>query len=166
MFRCCLIFSVVVCVCFGGFSFHAFSAEPKRMETSDYGNCVICHSDSKVLPESHVGTKGMTCKSCRNCHRGSTGSLYGKVPLSHYHLWSGVACGKCHGSVSQPKRPAANLCFTCHGNYQSVAKLTKNLAVNPHESHFGFIECGSCHKMHRKSELHCNKCHEFEMKVP
>jgi len=141
-------------------------AESKRLEITDNGDCTACHGNDRVLPNGHDETKGMSGKTCKNCHSRKEQNLQGKVPLSHLHLWNGTSCRNCHGEATPRKAVTTAQCFSCHKSYQEVAKLTKGLATNPHESHFGNIDCGQCHKAHRKSELHCNKCHDFDFKVP
>jgi cytochrome c nitrite reductase small subunit len=55
-------------------------------------------------------------------------------------------------------------CFDCHEanehtSYGEVIQLTADLALNPHGSHLGELECEICHKMHRLSEDYCADCH-------
>jgi hypothetical protein len=136
-------------------------AESKRLEIGDNGDCAACHGNDRVLPNGHVETKGLSAKTCMSCHSSKERNLRGKVPLSHLHLWNGISCRNCHGEAASHKALTTAQCISCHKSYPEVAKLTRGLAPNPHESHSGDIECGLCHRAHRKSESYCNKCHNF-----
>jgi len=86
--------------------------------------------------------------------------------LDHTHAQRSVTCALCHGRRFPEKRAEMEQCLTCHGSYQHVAELTKNVYPNPHESHLGEIRCTLCHKAHANSELYCDLCHAFGLKVP
>lgn len=102
------------------------------------------------------------------------------------HAQAGMACRDCHevtmiaairqivdnvtGHYSVPlKEPKVRVdaCFRCHTSYAKLAELTKDLrgpdgfplGRNPHDSHWGALECGTCHKMHRASRDWCSECH-------
>ena len=103
----------------------------------------------------------------KSCHNRKEQNLQGKVPLSHLHLWNGISCRNCHGEAISDQALTTAQCLSCHKSYPEVAKLTKGSAPNPHESHSGNVECGLCHRAHRKSESYCNKCHNFfDFRVP
>ena len=61
-------------------------------------------------------------------------------------------------------------CDTCHKTTpaETLAKKSaeKKVEPNPHYSHLGDVNCTECHKGHQKSELMCNQCHQFGLKVP
>ena len=142
-------------------------AESKRLEITDNGDCGACHGNDRVLPNGHVQTKSLSGNPCKGCHSRKEQNLWGKVPLSHLHLWNGISCRNCHGEATSHKALTTAQCLSCHKNYPEVAKLTRGLTPNPHESHSGNIECGLCHKAHRKSESYCNMCHNFfNFRVP
>lgn len=82
------------------------------------------------------------------------------------HARHGIQCGDCHGTDPSAQPPTMAKCLQCHGSYKDMAVLTKNLHPNPHDSHRGEVKCRQCHKEHQNSELSCNQCHVFEMKVP
>ncbi|MBN1612956.1 MAG: cytochrome c3 family protein [Deltaproteobacteria bacterium] len=82
------------------------------------------------------------------------------------HARHGIRCGDCHESDPSLKPPTMAACLQCHGSYKDVAALTEGLHPNPHDSHMGEVKCRLCHKEHKESELFCNRCHVFEMKVP
>jgi formate-dependent nitrite reductase cytochrome c552 subunit len=53
-------------------------------------------------------------------------------------------------------------CLRCHehGSYEELAQRTEELELNPHESHYGEMECSICHKVHGASEDYCAQCHD------
>jgi cytochrome c nitrite reductase small subunit len=63
-------------------------------------------------------------------------------------------------------------CFQCHehGSYEEIIAVTEGLeeeaGANPHDSHYGEMECRLCHKMHDESESYCGQCHTFGFQVP
>jgi cytochrome c nitrite reductase small subunit len=63
-------------------------------------------------------------------------------------------------------------CFECHehGSYEQLVEATAHLeeeiGANPHDSHYGEMECRLCHKMHEESETYCGQCHAFGFQVP
>ena len=72
----------------------------------------------------------------------------------------------CHKTA--PKAGAKvkkQVCQGCH-SYEQLAKQTAKVEPNPHYSHLGDVNCTDCHKGHKKSELMCNSCHQFDLKVP
>jgi len=59
---------------------------------------------------------------------------------------------------------ADEFCYDCHledehTSLEEVIQLTADLALNPHDSHLGRLECDLCHKMHGFSEDYCADCH-------
>jgi hypothetical protein len=53
-------------------------------------------------------------------------------------------------------------CLRCHehGSREEIMQLTAEMRLNPHDSHYGDMECSNCHKMHRDSEDFCAQCHK------
>jgi hypothetical protein len=111
--------------------------------------------------------------------------------LAHAHAEAGVECKDCHvttpmdaageafsyvtGSYEDPlkeRKFPMEECFVCHehGSYEEIIEMTSDLeeevGANPHDSHYGEMECYLCHKMHRPSEDYCAECHSFEWQVP
>lgn len=83
------------------------------------------------------------------------------------HIARGAQCTSCHGTsgdMTRPVRQAA--CLTCHGSYEAVAKRTAKVKPNPHDNHYGFRDCSSCHLGHKPGTVTCNQCHKFELKTP
>lgn len=60
-------------------------------------------------------------------------------------------------------------CLSCkeHGTYQEMVEVTQPLEEewgrNPHNSHWGEMECSLCHNMHRPSVNYCASCHQVPM---
>jgi len=140
-------------------------AEPKKVEGVAPGDCGVCHDSEKVLPVGHVDTKGMAGGACKGCHKGGA-NLRGKMPLSHSHQLSGVACADCHG-ITRPAKPSEQKkCLSCHADYKRVAIQTDKTLPHPHDSHMGDLDCGLCHHQHSRSEDFCSRCHEWKYLVP
>lgn len=94
--------------------------------------------------------------------------------LVYVHAKKGLTCLDCHElavlqqvhkrytpnttSLQERKFPT-DFCLRCHGSYKKVLQLTEGLDPNPHDSHYGEMRCGACHKMHRPSEYFCARCH-------
>lgn len=88
------------------------------------------------------------------------------------HQSHSITCEQCHGTASPATKAKAKVCFNCH-NYQDLAKMTstKNLVLNPHDSHAGELRCTLCHKEHGQSVVYCKECHKkddprFDFKTP
>jgi nitrate/TMAO reductase-like tetraheme cytochrome c subunit len=98
----------------------------------------------------------------------------------HAHAEHDVACLDCHeptiqqqmnelmiyvqGDYEVPLKPLkypSEECLECHehGSYDEVVAMTAHLdeevGANPHDSHYGEMECRLCHKMHQESEDYC-----------
>ena len=101
--------------------------------------------------------------------------------LAYAHAEDNVTCLECHEPTIQQqvdegikfvKNDYENpleertfdheWCFRCHehASYEDVTQRTEELELNPHESHYGEMECGICHKVHRASEDYCAQCHD------
>jgi hypothetical protein len=94
--------------------------------------------------------------------------LAGKLPLSHTHLLSGVACAQCHADPNNAQPAGFKTCLQCH-DMDKVAAATKAVKpTNPHTSpHYGKeADCNLCHHQHEKSENYCLQCHKFAFHVP
>jgi len=128
---------------------------------------------------------------CATCHGASyTESLKDTTLLVYTHAQMWVACLDCHDAAALQETHAGagtdtsqlkerkypnEFCFGCHGpnphrSYEQVKQLTAHLEeevkANPHDSHYGEMNCRICHKMHRESEDYCAQCHEWEWQVP
>jgi hypothetical protein len=131
-------------------------------------------------------------KSCATCHviKPYVESWNSSDFLDHKHEQAMISCTECHQLTGQQKsrnvtafknkkykspleeREYGNeLCFRCHGSYQDIRQRTqdyqaKGLSRNPHESHYGDMDCNMCHKMHRTSIDYCSQCHQPVVKKP
>jgi fumarate reductase flavoprotein subunit len=97
--------------------------------------------------------------------------------LAKKHVDAGITCTQCHTSGIPAKKAAgdSNLsrlatkeaCLKCHGSYKELAEKTVGYQkpFNPHYSHYGELNCYTCHRVHQASEQFCTSCH-MEMKVP
>ncbi|MBW1915952.1 MAG: cytochrome c3 family protein [Deltaproteobacteria bacterium] len=86
--------------------------------------------------------------------------------LDHQHAENRVLCKDCHSAFPQTEEAIIVKCDKCHGDYKIVASLTRDLDVNPHESHFGEMRCGLCHMAHSESSCYCNECHDYDFEMP
>lgn len=112
---------------------------------------------------------------------------------AHVHAKVNVACQDCHQrSVRDGLRELASVatglyelplkdrsvnrdtCLRCHGSDEVLAARTQQLigpdgfalGRNPHDSHWGPLECAVCHRMHRPSQDFCSNCHRFPASGP
>ena len=131
-----------------------------------------------------------TTEYCAGCHVIAPyyDSWKSSPYLAHTHEELGIVCQDCHtrtvrAAVTEFVKNVAHRyeiplkdhrvrpadCLHCHGSYEELASLTKNLkgpdgfplGRNPHDSHWGQIDCGICHKMHKASVDLCAGCHGF-----
>ena len=122
------------------------------------------------------------CAGCHEDHYVSYTEPEEGYSLSHFHGEMGVSCQSCHqrtlgesvmevvnyvtGNYYYPF-PESTLsmdnCFACHESYDNVIALTSTSLThaerNPHDGHFGALECNECHNSHRDSEVYCDQCH-------
>ena len=147
---------------------NAVSAETKMLERVEPGDCATYHANVKILPIDHVKIKSMTSTECVECHKKGATSLRTKIPLSHIHQLSGVACCDCYEKPKSAESLTTEKCLSCHGSYNEVAEGTAKLDPNPHNSpHYGKeLDCDLCHNQHSKSEDFCSQCHMWGFAVP
>jgi len=136
-----------------------------------------------------VWTADMDCTVCHSMVPYAE-SLKDTNLLAYAHAQEGLECQDCHfdsealRQVHQqaiPGEPVGGLkvdmeaCFDCHvdtqhTSYGQIVQLTSHLqseaGANPHDSHYGQLECRICHKMHQESEDYCARCHSFGWQVP
>lgn len=93
-----------------------------------------------------------------------TSAALAEVPQKD--LLHGLACDSCHGTEVPKKLEGNGACLSCHVSYSEVAARTAKVEPNPHVGHLGELDCTACHKPHGESELVCNQCHEFDIKMP
>jgi Cytochrome c3 len=79
------------------------------------------------------------------------------------HRTTGVTCAQCHQEKPPARSPSSNVCLTCHGDQQALAKKTEGASPNPHAAPHatpGETQvCTECHHVHRPSEVTCTSCH-------
>lgn len=122
---------------------------------------------------------------CASCHvmQPNVTSYLTSDNLDHVHFEAGVECKDCHDYPVQaeiasgvnflignynitpqgqlPKRLYSDeMCLDCHISQEYVADTTDFLFRNPHNSHWGFIPCSSCHTSHGEQIDYCSSCHD------
>jgi cytochrome c nitrite reductase small subunit len=133
----------------------------RQIQKPDY--CSRCHImapyynawKSSVFPAHTHAQLGM---ACRDCHEVTMGSAIRDIVSNVTHRYQ---------IPLKEHKVHVDACFRCHSSYAKLAELTKNLKApdgfplgrNPHNSHWGPLECGTCHKMHRSSRDWCSECH-------
>ena len=161
-----VLFSIILAAVISG----SLWAAPKLVPSDARpGDCAACHTEGKVLSDTHPDTKEMNLAACKACHTRDNLDLTGKFPGSHTHYLAGVTCVACHGKTEKPEEVAMEKCVACHGSTAKLAEKTKNIKpTNPHTSpHYGTdLDCNLCHRQHAKSEDFCAQCHSFNFKTP
>jgi hypothetical protein len=82
--------------------------------------------------------------------------------LADKHKDAGVNCADCHKETPPSVETPTTTCLTCHEDYKEKAAS----AIDPHNAHVTFSNCGDCHHAHRVSENQCNSCHGFNLTTP
>jgi formate-dependent nitrite reductase cytochrome c552 subunit len=121
--------------------------------------CASCHvikpyyqswENGELLAAKH-GTKDV---KCLDCHKQS---LPGKMKEGFVYVT---------GTYETPLKErefSKKDCLKCHEQEKIVAATNFTSShSNPHDSHLGEMDCNLCHKMHRKSEVYCAQCHDFD----
>lgn len=146
---------------------------PKLLENAKAGDCPACHNSERVLPIGHEITTDLTLSECDACHynegeNGKRVEMRGKITLSHLHLLSDVSCADCHGDVRPATSISTDDCYSCHEDLEGLISLTSDIDPNPHDGHYGDLDCDVCHKQHAASINFCNTegCHDFDYLVP
>ena len=124
---------------------------------------------------------------CANCHESPYYNEWiednGTFSLANQHSELGISCQTCHDrtlgeSISEivnytfgnyhfpidETQIPVEVCLSCHQSYATIIPLTDPSTTgferNPHDGHWGELECGVCHNMHRDSEVYCDQCHD------
>ncbi len=125
-------------------------------------DCAICHvmqpyvasmQDSSLMGYVHA-QKGFVCLVCHE--QGVLGEVHRDVSSNATSI--------------KERKFSKEFCLRCHGSYAALTTLTKDstaftdiadVAVNPHDSHEGEVDCYYCHKMHKKIKPinYCYDCH-------
>ena len=119
--------------------------------------CVICHImqpyldswESSSMPVAIHAAEGITCLEC---HEPTIKQQINEVIV--------FVTGDYKIPLRERKLPKEK-CFECHDNYEVLIPLTEEgFERNPHNSHWGEMECHICHNMHRDSVDYCAQCHD------
>jgi hypothetical protein len=122
--------------------------------------CASCHGDpyyttfsdpaTHALAQQHAAA-GISCQTCHQRTLGESGMEVVNYITGNYYY-----------PFPETEMPMQT-CFTCHVDYDTVASRTtaetSELHRNPHAGHWGELECGLCHNMHRDSVDYCAQCH-------
>lgn len=126
-----------------------------------------------------------TPQYCSSCHADPYYTAWAagdSTALARQHAELGASCQTCHGrslgdsldeitthvlgnyTVPLMERTFPDTqCYVCHESYAAVIPLTDPARTgaerNPHAGHWGELECGVCHNMHRDSVDYCAGCH-------
>ena len=89
----------------------------------------------------------------------------------HLRRAKSIGCEDCHGVAKPTEAAKTEICGDCHGDIEDAYKprtlvhCNREIVLNVHNSHYGDIECLSCHKIHSKGQLMCNECHSWDIEV-
>jgi len=149
-----VLLGVVVVGGVGAAGFWQYHEEPQF--------CATCHIMDPYLESwqtSDLGAKAHADEgvACLDCHEPTIQQQMDELVV--------YISGDFDVPLNQRRLPMAE-CLECHDSYAALAELTGDLELNPHESHWGELECGVCHRMHRESEDYCDQCHQTGMQVP
>ncbi|MBU1052775.1 MAG: cytochrome c3 family protein [Proteobacteria bacterium] len=114
---------------------------------------------------------------CLDCHPTEVNSMANPALLASKHSVAEKSCLDCHdiadlqkahknidakNTPSPLQKYSSAICFNCHGSYTDIIELTKGKTrLNPHDSHYGEIDCFICHKIHtaKSPDEFCVSCH-------
>lgn len=74
------------------------------------------------------------------------------------HKTAGISCSDCHAESPPASAVPGDTCLSCHEDYQ---EQTAGFYFNPHNAHYSFPDCASCHHVHKAGENQCQACHSF-----
>ena len=118
-------------------------------------------SNAWASPAMTTKHKGLTCTSCHQTVKGSTGM----TPPDR------KTCLSCHNEEAIIKA-GEKFNFTTTFKDPKTGEVTMStVEVNPHQNfHFGNTDqCVNCHKEHKPSTVTCETCHDtgpWNMKAP
>jgi hypothetical protein len=160
----------------------AYTVDPQAPDPhdSEQGECYPCHKIHRESPginscyECHHDALFLQCSQCHKDWKGAD-------LLAQAHAEAEVTCLDCHDPTLQQQLQEGiqvatqdfqaafaerefpkESCLSCHehGSYEEIAQRTEELERNPHNSHYGQMECSTCHKVHEASEEVCAYCHD------
>lgn len=140
---------------------------------------VACGSKTIVIKKPVSSTSSFVWSAdarCADCHVNEVKSMSDDALLASRHSMAGNSCLDCHYAKDMQKahknidaktplpagKYSSEICFKCHGSYSDLITLTKNRTrLNPHDSHYGEIDCFLCHKAHtaKSPDEFCVSCH-------
>lgn len=139
----------------------AESSQSTPASFSKDSNCAVCHQpyvdsmkNDKMLLSKHAAVAG----NCFSCHKeDALATAHAKVKGPPSKLF-------------RQRKPPNDMCTKCHGSYDGLMektknstafKTTQNVAINPHKTNHGQVECFNCHKMHKDKPPieYCYGCH-------
>jgi hypothetical protein len=82
--------------------------------------------------------------------------------LADKHKAAGVSCSDCHKETPPASEAPSSICLNCHADYKDKASS----AIDPHNAHMSYTNCGDCHHAHKASENQCQSCHSFNLQTP
>lgn len=134
--------------------------------------CLGCHGTYQDLAEATAGAGMNPHEShyldpeCSLCHRGHAANedfcagCHAPTTTADMHIAVGVGCSACHGKDSSKRGPVSmDTCLACHGPYEDLAEKTSTLELNPHMSHYPYLDCNECHHGHTTDTDFCAQCH-------
>ena len=139
----------------------------------------ICHSPMDPYVEGYyasdasklVAAHAESGNACLDCHEPDM-----QTQVSEAMSWvSGDFCDPLESRAD--KFGTRDFCLACHDDGDAATGEDWNDIVaatadwggstdfNPHSSHLGNAECGTCHSMHGQSQMECAACH-YNCEVP
>lgn len=125
------------------------------------GYCATCHEEphfrswehSDYLAQRHADA----AIRCQTCHPQT-------VSKGVHNIFVRVRGNYRLRRLRVPKR----MCLQCHAHdsYAALVERTGGRKKNPHQSHYGEIDCRICHKMHQPSVDYCSACHDPTTRAP
>ncbi|MBI9045761.1 MAG: cytochrome c3 family protein [Anaerolineaceae bacterium] len=91
---------------------------------------------------------------CKDCHEVSMPEAIGEA-LTYVTFQ--------YDDPMRPRRVSKETCLKCHRSYEEMTLRTADLERNPHDGHWGTLECNICHKSHEASTNYCSGCHDVEV---
>ena len=137
---------------------YAKNASAAMAHTRDKANLDCQECNTQTVRAALELTHAQMNLTCKDCHTQSTLASVAELVNQVFHNYQIPL--KDHGV-----RPEE--CLRCHVSYAYLADRTKDLkgpdgfplGRNPHDSHWGQLDCGICHKMHKTSIDYCAECH-------
>lgn len=122
--------------------------------------CAVCHIMQPNVSSYLTGNSmdsvhqqaGVECKDCHDYPVPAEIASGVNYLIGNYEVNSQGALNK--------RKYSDEMCLDCHISQEHVAETTDFLFRNPHNSHWGFMECSACHISHGEQIDYCSSCHE------